>query len=115
MSKMVLELNEKSFKGELSKSTPIIIDFWAPWCGPCKMLAPVFEKLATSKEFEGKLRFAKVNVDDNSSVASDYNVRGIPCLIIFSSSKEIDRITGFGNEAILKTKIADILGKIKKY
>lgn len=106
---MVAELNENNFKEEISKDTPIIVDFWAPWCGPCKMLGPVFEKLSKMPEYSGKARFAKVNVDDNQEIAGTYSIRGIPCLIIFKEGKELDRITGFSGEAGLKAKIDNII------
>ncbi len=108
---MVLEINNENFESEVKQSDiPVIVDFWAEWCGPCKMMAPVFEQL--SSDFEGKLKFAKVNVDDNREVASQFGVRGIPCLVVVNKGSEVDRITGYAPKDVLKQKIEDILSKI---
>ncbi len=109
---MVLELNKDSFENEVIKSkTPVIVDFWAEWCGPCKMMGPVFEEV--SKEYAGKLEFAKVNVDEQGELAEKNNVMGIPCLIIFNKGKEVDRIVGFNPKDMFKIKVNEILAKIK--
>lgn len=108
---MVNELNKENFENEVLKNDiPVIVDFWASWCGPCKMMGPVFEEI--SKEYEGKLKFAKVNVEENQDLASENNVMGIPCLIIFNEGKEFDRIVGYAPRDELKNKIDEILGKI---
>ena len=108
---MVLELKEESWEQEVVKSElPVIVDFWASWCGPCKMMGPVFDDL--SKEYEGKLKFAKISTEEFPTVAQSNNITGIPCLIIFNKGKEVDRIVGFNPAPALKQKIDEVLSKI---
>ena len=104
-------LNKDNFQKEVVESEiPVIIDFWAEWCGPCKMMAPLFEEL--SKEYEGKLKFAKLNTDENQELAIKYNITGIPCLAITKKGKEVDRIVGFGPKSYVKQKIDEILTRV---
>lgn len=106
----MLELSRENFESEVVKSEgAVIVDFWAEWCDPCKEIAPVFEKL--SSEYNGKLKFAKVNTAENQDLAGEYGVRAIPCLVVFNKGKELERIMGFLPEAKLKVKIDDILRK----
>ncbi len=108
---MVQELTQESFSKEVLESDlPVIVDFWAEWCGPCKMMAPVFEDL--SKEYEGKLKFTKISTQDHPQAASQHMVQGIPCLIVFNKGKEVDRIVGFMMKDALKQKIDEILSQI---
>ncbi|MFC1690566.1 thioredoxin [Nanoarchaeota archaeon] len=105
---MVKELTEETYEDALGEELPILIDFWAPWCGPCNMLTPVIEEL--SEEYQGKLNFYKVNTQDNQTLAEKNGIRGIPCLVIFKENKEIGRIVGALPKESLKTKIDEILG-----
>ena len=109
---MVTELTETNFKKEVEESKiPVIIDFFADWCGPCQMMKPVFEKI--SKEYEGKLKFAKVNTEESPELAQKFAIQGIPCLVIAKKGKEVDRIVGFMSEAALKQKINEIIRDLK--
>ena len=104
MSKPV-EINEAEFNEMvLQAKTPVLVDFWAPWCGPCRMVAPVVDELAN--EYEGKVSFVKVNVDDNPKTASQYGVMSIPTLIVFKNGQPVSNIVGFRPKAELK-KILD--------
>lgn len=106
---MVLtHITDKNFEEEVLESeTPVIIDFYANWCMPCKMMAPVFENL--SGEYEGKLKFCKLNTDEYPELSSEFGIQGIPALVIISDGKEIGRIVGFSSETVLKNKINQIL------
>ena len=86
----IIEVNDSSFKEEVGSGLTLV-DFWAPWCGPCKMIAPILEELAP--EVEGKANIAKLNVDDNQATASEYEVMSIPTLILFKKGEEVDRVT----------------------
>jgi len=101
----VIDLNKDNFQLEvLDETTPVLVDFWAPWCGPCQAVTPVLNELA--KEYDNKVKVAKVNVDEESALAQKYNVVSIPTLIVFKDGKEIERRIGFsGKEAL--TKIID--------
>jgi len=101
-SEKVMILNDSNFSQVISETTlPILVDFWAEWCGPCKMIGPVVEKIA--EEFEGKVQVAKLDVDENHSIASNYKVVSIPTLILFKEGKEIERSIGYKNEEELRS------------
>ncbi len=86
-------LNEAAFRAQLAKSNlPLVVDFWAPWCGPCRTMAPAFEKV--SQDMHGRARFVKINTEDEQNLAAAYNIRSIPTLALFVSGREIARQTG---------------------
>ncbi|MBI2657720.1 thioredoxin [Candidatus Woesearchaeota archaeon] len=106
----MLDVTKDTFEKEvLRNDIPVLVDFWAPWCGPCRIVGPVLEKL--SSEYSNKLKFTKLNVDDSQEIAAQYDVRGIPCMIIFRDGKEADRIIGAYPETELRKKIDLILSK----
>ena len=87
------EVTDQSFEQDvLNSEVPVLVDFWAEWCGPCKMLAPTVEKVAN--EYEGKAKVVKLNIDDNNQVAQRYGIKGIPTLILFKNGSEADRTVG---------------------
>ena len=105
MSEKIANLTTDSFKSAIAASTtPVLVDFWAPWCGPCKAIAPTLEELAN--ELDGKLKIAKVNIDDNDAVAAEFGVRAIPTMILFKSGKVAETLVGMMPKAALKAKLA---------
>ena len=103
----ITEVTDSSFDGEVLKSDlPVLIDFWAPWCGPCKAIAPVVEELA--KEYGGRLKVVKMNVDDNAQTPSRYGVRGIPNLILFKAGQVKDQIVG----AVPKAQLVKAINQV---
>jgi thioredoxin 1 len=106
----VIEINDNNFEDEVLKSNlPVMVDFWAPWCGPCRMIAPITEKLA--KEYEGRLKVCKLNVDDNPQTASTYRVLSIPQILFFRNGVTVDQSTGAVPEHVLQSKAESILPK----
>ena len=108
MSKPI-EVNDSNFdQMVLQAKTPVLVDLWAPWCAPCRMVAPVVEELAS--EYEGKVSFAKLNVDQNPRTASRYGIMSIPTLLIFKDGKPLSNIVGFRPKAELKRSLDAALG-----
>jgi len=103
MSANIANLDSSSFKTTIASSTPVLVDFWAPWCGPCKAIAPILEELAT--ELGSKVSITKVNVDDNEGIASEYGIRAIPTMLLFKNGQVVDTIVGMMPKAALKDKL----------
>jgi thioredoxin 1 len=98
------EVTDGTFETEVLKSDkPVLVDFWAPWCGPCRMVAPVVEEL--SEEYSGKVKFLKLNTDDNVNTAATYGIRSIPTLLMFKGGQPVDQIIGFRPKGDLKRVI----------
>ena len=107
MADNVADISDADFEAEVLQSdVPVLVDFWAPWCAPCRSLTPVIEELA--KEFEGKLKIVKINVEDHKEVAGRYNVRGIPNLVMFKNGELQEQIVG----AVAKQELSDAITKI---
>ncbi len=107
MSDKIAQLDTTNFAAGVAGGTPVLVDFWAPWCGPCKAIAPILAELAT--ELDGKLKIAKVNVDDNGELAAQYGVRAIPTMLLFKGGQLAEQFVGMMDKASLKAKLA---GKI---
>jgi thioredoxin 1 len=103
MSATIANLDTNTFKAAVAAATPTLVDFWAPWCGPCKAIAPILEELAT--ELAGKVQIAKVNVDDNDTIAAEYGVRAIPTMLLFKNGQLVDTLVGLMPKAALKDKL----------
>jgi len=106
----VIEINDYSFEDEVLKcSLPVMVDFWAPWCNPCRMIAPITEKLAV--EYEGRLKVCKLNVDNSPQTASKYRVLAIPQVLFFKNGEVVDQSTGAVPEHVLQSKAESVLQK----
>ena len=104
----VLEVTDATFDQEVLQSQqPVLVDFWAVWCGPCKAIAPVVDSVATA--YAGKLKVAKVNVDENGGVPSRYGIRGIPTLLFFKGGKVADQIVGYVSQEAIQEKVDRLL------
>jgi thioredoxin 1 len=104
----VIEISDSSFENEVLKSDlPVVVDFWAAWCGPCKMMAPVMEKAA--EEYAGRFKFCKINVDDNPAMAAQYKAMSIPMLLFFKKGEEVERSVGAIPESQLKPILEALL------
>jgi thioredoxin 1 len=105
-----IEITDDNFTEEVVNSdTPVLVDFWAEWCGPCKMIAPIVEELAD--EFEGKIKFTKLDVDSNPQSAQNFGIRGIPTLLIFDGGQPIDQVVGAVPKSVLKKRLEAALAK----
>jgi thioredoxin 1 len=108
-----VEVTDATFQDVVLKSPiPTFVDFWAPWCGPCKMVAPVVEELAS--EYIGKVRFVKLNTDDNVNTPMSYGIRGIPTMILFKDGREAARIVGYRPKADLKRQLDSVVATAPK-
>jgi len=100
------QVSDSNFDSEVLKNEqPVLVDFWAPWCGPCRAIAPILEELA--KEYEGKIKVAKMNVDENPSTPSKYGIRAIPTLILFKGGDVAGQVTG----AVSKSNLKDMINE----
>ena len=102
MSQYVAEVNDGTFERDVVGSdVPVVLDFWAEWCPPCRALAPTFEELA--KQYSGRVRFLKLNVDDNAEVPQRFGIKGIPTLVFFDGGREVERVVGaMGKDALAR-------------
>ena len=107
MAKEILEIGDSSFESEVLKSDkPVLVDFWAPWCGPCRAIGPIVEELA--KDFGDKVKFTKCNVDENPTTPTKYGIKSIPTLIFFKDGEIQDKIIGI----VAKSRLEEMISKV---
>lgn len=107
MAKDILEIGDSSFESEVLQSDkPVLVDFWAPWCGPCRAIAPIVEELA--KDFGDKVKFAKCNVDENPTTPTKYGIKSIPTLIFFKDGEIQDKVIGI----VAKSRLEEMISKV---
>ena len=104
---MALEITASNFQEILAEGKPVVMDFWAPWCGPCKMVGPIIDELAT--EYEGKVIIGKCDVDENGDVAAEYGIRNIPTVLFFKNGELVDKQVGSAPKSAYVAKIEAIL------
>ena len=101
---MALEFSDSNFEEEVLKSdTPVLVDFWAEWCGPCRMIGPIVEEL--SGEYEGKMKVGKLNIDHNPNIPMNYGIRSIPTLLVFKNGELVDKVVGAVPKSTLVSKM----------
>ena len=104
MSENIIELDSSNFESTISDTiVPVVVDFWAPWCGPCKSIAPILEELAS--ELGESVKISKVNVDNNSEIATKYEIRAIPTILVFKNGEIVETIVGLTSKDDLKAKL----------
>ena len=104
---MALEITDSNFQEILAEGKPVVMDFWAPWCGPCEMVGPIIDELAT--EYEGKVIIGKCDVDENGDVAAEYGIRNIPTVLFFKNGELVDKQVGSAPKSAYVAKIEAIL------
>ena len=104
---MALEITDSNYKEILTEGKPVVVDFWAPWCGPCKMVGPIIEELAT--EFEGQVIIGKCAVDENSDMAAEYGIRNIPTVLFFKNGEIVDKQVGAVGKPVFVEKVKNLL------
>jgi thioredoxin 1 len=104
---IIRAMTDDNYKEELAVPEPVLVDFWAPWCGPCRMVAPVVEAIA--EKYQGRARVAKVNVDDNPLLANKYGIRGVPTLALFKEGRMVDQIVGAVPQSLLEERLERVL------
>lgn len=112
MSELVKDINDANFETEVLKANvPVLVDFWAEWCGPCRMMTPVVE--AVAQKFGATAKLVKLNVDDNPSITQRFGIKGIPTMIVFKGGKEAERIVGATNEGAIARIIEEQISVVK--
>ncbi len=106
---MALEFTDNNLKEYLSGDKPVVVDFWAEWCGPCRMITPIIEELA--KTYEGKVQIGKMNVDDNVDTPEEYGIRNIPTILFFKGGELVDKQVGAVQKAALEEKVKALLSE----
>ncbi|WP_294477728.1 thioredoxin [uncultured Bacteroides sp.] len=104
---MALEITDSNYKELLAEGKPVVVDFWAPWCGPCKMVAPIIEELA--KEFEGQVIIGKCDVDENTDLPAEYGIRNIPTVLFFKGGEVVDKQVGAVAKPVFVEKVKKLL------
>lgn len=104
---MALEITDNNYKELLAGEKPVVIDFWAPWCGPCRMVVPIIEELAA--EYEGRVVIGKCNVDDNNDVPVEFGIRNIPTVLFFKNGEMVDKQVGTAAKSVFVSKLEALL------